>query len=292
MKNNRRFLLIIFLIVIAVASAGCWTGEEPLDAFLTLDIVADAFRSEGLRLDVNEAMEPDEFKKNGISPTIYSLDKTDDNLLIYIFDDYVEEEFEDLGRPRLSFGKVVFPARNALVVYLPHTIPEIANQTSVEEGREDIFWEEIERLAKTSNAISDVVFKKLNDGKVAIYVGESQNWQARITVKYWQHDWVNQEGTHKFSGKYLQYHEIQYFGNDIDQVGSVSYEYEGPGNSGSASGLTLDRRGYSSAGSSGSTGWIFRGPDKDFYRVKIKWKGQEETLVAKPWEPKAVVQFQ
>lgn len=288
-------MLIILLIAFAVLGVGCGAEEEPSADLLTLDTVAETFRYEGLRLEVNDAMEPDAYELNGVSPTIYSLGKTDDNLLIYIFDSYIEEDSDELGEfSGMEFHRRTFFARNALIIYLPTTIPEITNQTSVssEDGREDIFRQEIKRLGQASNVISDIVFQELNEGKVATFLGESQNWQARITLKYWQYHWVNQEGVNKFSGDCTRHHEIKYLGKDIGQVGSVSYKYEGPRLSGSATGLTLDSKGYSSAGSGGSTGWISRAPDKDIYQVTLKWKGQEESLVLTPWEPKAVVDFQ
>lgn len=303
MISNRRFMLIVILLAIVFVGGGCGADEEPSADLLTLDIVTDAFQRGGLQLEINnalESLEPEDYELKGVSPTIYSLGKTEDKLLIYIFDTYFDLDTytnEETGVlreiPDILFRRGSFLARNALILYLPSTIPEITDQTAVssQEGRQSLFQQEMKRLVQTSNTISDIVFEQLNDGKVATFLGESENWRGRITMKYWQHHWVNQDGLNKYSGDYTQHHEIKYLSKDISEVGSVSYEYEGSRHSGGVTGITLDSKGYSSAGSDRSRGWISKHPDKDIYHVTVKWEGQEESFVLTPWEPMVVVDF-
>lgn len=258
MKFSKTVLIVLFLIITA-ESLGCSIEATSSKGLLTLETVVETFEKEGILLKENVSKSPDAYELNHTEPAIYWIGTTQDNLLIYIFDSFVDESVDD---NKSFIERVPFVARNALIFYMPSTIPQ--NQ------------DELKPLLETKKSISDIVFKHLNNGKEVIYKGESEHWEAKVTLKYYQNWWDDENDKRHYQSNSNAHHEIKYKKADVKNVGPVSYEYETTvGGSGSSTGLVLNNNGYADAGSRGGSGWLEE-PDNKIYHITIKWNGKVE----------------
>jgi len=255
---HRKTALVVLLLTIAAASVGCGSNLPTPNGLLNLETVVNIFDREGLNLITDYSKSPDAYELNGVKPAIFRIGRTGDNLLIYIYKTFVEEEIYD----PFSFERITFNSRNALIVYIPAKVP--TNQ------------DELKPVVETGKRISEIVFKYLNNGKEVVYKGESEHWEATIILKYYRHWWEDENNRRHYQSYHTESHGIQYKLADIKNVGPVSYEHEGQGGSGGGTGLTLNDEGYADAGTSGGNGWLSGEPEKEVYHVVIKWNGKEE----------------
>lgn len=265
MKPKKEILLLLFLVMITAGSMGCGTEETEVSpkGLLTLETVVETLEKEGLILEKDHSKSPGTFALNGITPSVFKINNTEDTLLVYIGASVVDEE-EIYGPFSFSLERVSFVARNALIVYMPSEIPESE--------------EEIKAFAETRSLIYNTIFKYLNGGKEVIYKGESAHWEVTGTLEYYNDNWQDESGKQHYDGYHINGFELQYKMSNIDKVGPVSFEYERNGSSGSSTGLTLNDKGYTSTGSGGGNGWLLFKPEEEIYHITIKWNGKEEKI--------------
>ena len=256
MRLNK-IVFVVLLFAIQAGSTGCGSLATP-NGLLNLDTVVNIFAREGVNLITDYSKSPDDFELNEVKPALFRIGRTQDNLLIYIYDTFVEEE----GNNPYSFERMTFNSRNVLIVYIPSKTP--TNQ------------DELKPVFETGKRISKIVFKYLNNGKQVIYKGKSVHWEARVTLKYYQNSWDNQNGKRHYQCYYTEGHEIRYRTADVKNVDNVSYEHETTTGSGAARGLRANNKRYTDTGSSGGNGWLPAEPEKEIYHVTIKWNGKKE----------------
>ena len=261
--------IIMLIILIAIVSYGYKMGEKSKSDLLTLKTIVRIFEKEGVHLEKNSSKSLNALELDGIKPTVFSINKTEDNLLIYIFKSFVEREDIVSGSNKFnnqySIKEIPYNAKNAFIVYIPSKVPETQN--------------EIKAFLQIRNLISDTIFKNLNNGKEIIFKGESKNWEGVVSLKYYEHWWQDKEGKNNYESYHMKSPVIKYKMSGIKDVGPIVVEYETAGSSGKATGIMLDKNGYAGLGSSGGNGRIPR--EKYTFNFTIKWNGKEEKLILK-----------
>ena len=261
--------IVILIILIAIVSYGYKMGEKSKSDLLTLKAIVKTFEKEGVHLEKNSSKPSDAFELGGIKPTVFSINKTEDNLLIYIFKSFVEREDIIGGSNKFnnpySIEEIPYNAKNAFIVYIPSKVPETEK--------------EIKTFLKIRKSITEITFKYLNDGKEIVFKGESKNWEGVVTLKYYEHWWEDEKGKNNYESYHRIYPVIKYKGSGINDVGPIVYEYDRVGGSGSGTGILLDKNGYASLGSIGGNGMMPR--EKGVFNFTIKWNGKEEKLILK-----------
>ncbi len=260
--------ILIFIVIVALVACGYKIGEKYKDNRLTLKAVVKTFNAEGLALKEDKSKSPDKYVLNGVKPTIYRVAKSDDTLLIYIFESFGDKK-EILSKTHkfkstFTFGEIPYHAKNTLILFIPAKIPETE--------------EEFISFSKTAKSISDIVFEKLNEGKERVYKGGSESWEGTLTLKYYEHRF-EEGGVIRYDSYYEKTPALQYKKSDIENVGPLIFEYEAGSNGGSAEGFTLNNEGYAKLGSSSGTGAILS--EDAEVRFTVKWGGKEEHFVLK-----------
>lgn len=274
-KWMRRLKIWSSVLVVAIISASIVIGisdyslsTDTKSDVLALKTIFKTFKTQGVSLKEDKSKLPDDFSLNGIKPSAYNMSDDTGKLLIYTFKSFAElkkilSETNKFYRT-FSFEEIPYKAKNALIVFIPSSIPETQ--------------ESMESFSKTKSLISNIVFKHLNDGKERIYKGESESWEGTFTLKYYDH-WFQDETGKRLYDSYSQDNSvIKYKLSDIDSVGEVTFKYETLHGSFESAGRTLNKEGYINAGS-GSGGPI-PGENEEI-KFTIKWGDKEEHIVLK-----------
>jgi hypothetical protein len=265
--------IVLILVAISIGVISYRIGEIPKNDLLTLKSIVRTLEKQGVILKEDSSKSPDAFELSGVKPTVYSVDKEKGTLLIYTFKSIEERKDiinnSDKHNNQFSLFEVPLEARNAYLIYIA-SVPE--NPTT----------EEWNIIAKPIHLISDIVFKYLNDGKEVIYEGESENWKGIFTLKYYEHWWHDETGTLKVEYYSEQYAEIQYKTSDIEDIGTIDFEYKTTSGSGRTTGDILDKDGHLKLGGDGGGGnGSMPSLDEDI-DFTIKWNGMEENIILKP----------
>lgn len=259
MKLNKMALVVLLFVIIFVGS-GC--GRTSPNGLHNLETVVNTLAFGGVNLTTDYSKSPETFERRGKEPAVFRIGGSEDNLLIYIYETFTDEE--ELFINAFSFERIPFISRNALIIYIPSVSPTDQD--------------ELDAIVKTANRISGIVFKYMNHGKEVVYRGESTHWKQKVTRKYYQNWWDDENGKRHYQNYRIDSHELQYRLTDIKNVGPVSYRYKHGGGSGGGTGLTLDKEGYLNAGTSGGNGWLHSNPKDDVFHVTITWDDKEEEL--------------
>lgn len=260
--------IVVLIAFITIGILSYKIGEDAKKDVLTLKTIVKIFEKEGLSLEIDKSKSPDEYDLGGIKPSIFSIEDSRDTLLIYVFDSFREKEkiLDETDKFDNHYSLEEFPyhAKNSLIVFIPNEIP----------GNE----EEFKAIGDKLNLISETTFKYLNNGKERVYKGESENWEGTVTMKYYE-NWFKDEVGIQYDSYYTNYPMIKYKVSDLDDVGSIDFEYKTANGGGQSTGLTIDKDGYVKAGASGGNGTILS-EDNEITFI-IKWNGKEERIVLK-----------
>lgn len=276
-KWIRRLKIWGSILVVAVISVAVVIGisDSKLSSntkkdVLTLKAVVKTLKSQGLSLKEDKSKLPDEFNLNGIKPTIYSIGKNKDTLLVYTFKSLAEREklLRETNKFNDPFSVKAFPykAKNVLIVFMFSKVPETE--------------EAMNSASNTIRLLSDTVFKHLNNAKERVYKGESESWEGTFTLEYYEHWFQDETGILRYDSYSKVYPEIKYKMSDIDGVGPLTFRYQTLHSNNEFTGLTLNNEGYinTRGGSIGS------GPipsENEEIRFTIKWADKEEHIVLK-----------
>lgn len=260
--------IVVLIAFITIGILSYKIGEDAKKDVLTLKTIVKIFEKEGLSLEIDKSKSPDEYDLGVIKPSIFSIEDSKDTLLIYVFDSFREKEkildTTDKFNNHYSMEEFSYNAKNSLIVF----IPDEASKT--EEGIID--------MAEKLTLISDATFKYLNNGKEIVYKGESENWEGTYTIKYYEH-WFEDEESTQYDSYSTKYPVIKYKGADLDEVGTIDFEYKTISGGGKSTGTTLDKDGFVKAGSSSGNG-AMHDKNNDITFI-IKWDGKEEEIVLK-----------
>lgn len=264
--------LIVFLLTFGTFISGCKSNNNSL---LTLKNVTGAFEKDGLRLRKDNSLSSSDFEYQGIKPSIFKLDKIQGNLFVYVFKSYDDREQayshgsseEKLSNFLGGDTKWVrfYQARNVLLAV---TIPREETRSNPETI---IYFQYLQ-------SVDEVVFKRLNNGKEIVFKGEGPQWLSEITLKYYEHWWLDVKGVTQYDSYHMMDPIIvKYKGTDISNIGEVRYEYESTaGIGGSRSGAELGKDGYIRGGGGGGNGAFPR--EDNIFTMTVEWNGIKETF--------------
>lgn len=273
-KRLRRWsvaiVAIILTLFIATGMLAYRIGENSKNKLLTSKSIVKTFKNQGITLNKDNSPIDDEDYIGGIKPSVYKINTTEDELLIYIFDSFVIRQnivaksmkYNDV----FSFKYTTYTANNAFLIYKPSKTPE----------SED----EINSNIKTINLIGDTVFTKLNDGKVITYKGESENWEGTFKVKYYENWFEDENGVAHYDSYNNTYSSLKYKNPDISDVGEIIFEYEAGIQKGSSNGVTINNEGYAEPLGS-SAGNVLSLKNTDQIEFTVKWNDKEESFTLK-----------
>ncbi|MBU3189581.1 zf-HC2 domain-containing protein [Clostridium bowmanii] len=260
---------VAIVVAIAIGTIGYKLGEKPKNDILTLKTIVKTFEKQGVFLKENSSQYLDEYELSGVKPAVFAIGDKKGTLLVYVFKSFVERKdiIEKSNKFNGLFSLQEYPlnAKNALLVYV-----SAQNPTTEEE---------MKSIGETRVLISDIVFKYLNDGKVAIYKGESTNWEGTFTVKYYEHWWEDEKGKLHYDSYNESSPLVKYKMTDITSVGPISFEYKTSSGGGTSTGSRLDKEGYSRMGNSGGNGAMHR--ENEDITFTIKWNGKKENIILK-----------
>ena len=260
--------MVALIAFITIGLLGYKIGEDAENGVITLKTIVKTLEKEGLSLEKDKSKSPDEYDLSGVKPSIYTVEDSKDTLLIYVFDSFREKQKildeTDKYNNYFSMEEFKYHAKNSLIVFIPNEIPE--NE------------EEFKAIENKLNLIYETTFKYLNNGKERVYKGESENWEGTFTMEYYENWFKDEEGT-KYDSYNEKYPMIKYKGSDLDEVGTIDFEYKTINGGGESTGLTIDKDGYVKAGGSSGNGTILS-EDTEITFI-IKWNGKEERIVLK-----------
>ena len=265
-------VLVVAVISVAVAIA-IGTSDSRLSSdtkkdVLTLKAVVKTLKSQGLSLKKDKLKSPDDFHLNGVKPTIYSVGKNKDTLLVYTFKSLAEREkiLMETNKFNNPYSLEAFPykAKNVLIVFMFSKVPETE--------------EDMNSASNTIRLLSDTIFTYLNNAKERVYKGESESWECTFTLKYYQHEFQDETGTLRSDSYSKEYPVIKYKMSDIDNVGLITFRYQTPHSYSEYTDLTINKDGYINTGGGGIDSIFDESEDITF---TIKWGDKEEHIVLK-----------
>ncbi|MEA1959686.1 MAG: hypothetical protein U9N81_00030 [Bacillota bacterium] len=211
--------------------------------------------------------DPDAVAINGVKPVTFFINDTENKLRIYRYDSIAErktasEILRENDGARFYYSEPKSNAKNIMCLLIPRDEKEYT--------RED--GEVLGKVIKT-------VFEKLNDTQEIVYTGRGENWESKTVVKYYEYFFEDEDATLNYENWHEGSTLLTYLGKDIDSVGVISYERQGPTGGGSGTGVTLDPDGTVRLGSGGGNGSMPRADTEVTFT--IRWNDREETFTAR-----------
>ncbi|MCO5387467.1 hypothetical protein [Desulfosporosinus sp.] len=270
------FVFLVTLILTSSVFVSYKAREAAGKEILNAHDVFRTLKMHGIVLKPESSLNPEDYKIEDTEPTIYK-DSHGNQLLIYTLRSFVErqqkfDEFELLDKLSLALrDKNYYPklyrVKNLQLIYL------IAYP----------FKEKDQVVNDYMMKISKAIFKDLNDGKEIVFTGESASWEAKLTVKYYEHRWTDdsQNKVHHES-----YHTktptFTYKGQIPEHPVPMEYSFSTRGNKfgGTWDEITPEEltRGPH-LGSGGGNGYIPL--ENDVYEVKVTLDGKTEEFDVK-----------
>lgn len=243
--------------------------DQPI--IYSLKHIVNVLDKHKIKLTPDKKKNPEEFKLNNVTPTIYTLNNNKKrNLFIYVFskvsdrkdvapDSYPGDFYTNFfdNKDFLSTNYVTW---NVLMVETFNT------------GGQPPKTSELMKLKELH--IDQIVFKDLNNGKVKYYNSESDHWKGEYTLKYYDHQWVDEKGISQIDQYGIGEIVMHYKPKNKAEVGKFEVQYELGSGSGSVSGEDLDSKGNFTIDQSSVRNGALP-------RVTVKWNGQEETILFK-----------
>jgi len=280
-------IAIVNIILLSLSLVGSGKQQAEVDATVptgnreiagkeiinTYDVI-QTFKMEGINFKPETLFYAKEYKVKDTEPTIYK-DSQGNLLFIYTFNSFVErresfKEHEYISRFALTLKDNTYLPRfysvkNLQLVYLM-AYPDKENaQAAIDYRRK----------------VDQVIFANLNNGKEIVFTGESPSWEAKVSVRYYEHWWTDSENRRQYESYHIEAPTINYKSQIPNQ--SVSMEYSLSTRTGEMSGTRkvapeeLTR--VISLGYGGGNGVMPR--EDDSYEVKITLDGKAEEFELK-----------
>jgi len=247
--------------------------------------VKTALIDAGLQVTEGGVADTDDYVLNNLHPTVYTLKPLQYVLFVYEFDSLAQriEAGWHSGSEHIITDEIPLPenwlaractARNILIIY-KFNLEKLVNAGGSPQ-EEDEFKNNL-------NALNQALFR-LNQGQEMVFADRGKLWDARLTVKYFQHWYKDDTDTSHVEQNSKGTWQVKYLGSKPDSCKSIRYEYITFSGSGSGDGH-LQKVGedyYLRLGTVFNTGI----PGKDtVYTLRIKCNDQEESLDLKAIKP-------
>jgi|GEM_PF-1264372 len=238
---------------------------------LSLIEVKTALILEGLQLSDNKEISPTDYQINNVKPAVYTINQSDQVLLIYIFKS-IAERMEVCWDGYLGFfPPPQFPQKEN---YLNRSY--VAGNVLIIDMVDVSRMQSITEIEQVLKPLRKVVLS-LNGSHEAVFADKGTNWDASYIVNYYEHWYKDDKGlahVDQYSnGKWV----VKYIGPDPQFVHDIRYECKTPGRSGSGNRnfLKIGEDYYLRIGNDEGNSI----PDKDsVITITIQWDGKEESL--------------
>jgi len=273
LKKPKFYVVVAAGVILAVVMVGLIMNPWDNGVWLTKNEIVDTFEVHGLRLAKDSSKNPADYAIGGIEPAIFRFNEYDGTLYLYIFDSL------DKTNSKIGF----WPFGISEKIEFDGSITTFASKNvsfflEAPFGNGDILdANEINQFAKLENAVSDTVFRYLNDGKTVVYHGASEHWRGTYTLKYYNNPIMYEDGILHMDSDGWETSQAAYLGDDPENVGKISYKYDRDGIGGEGTGLRLNDKGIVNLG--GGSGMA--NPPQDV-SLTVRWNGQEESFVLQP----------
>lgn len=235
-------------------------GEPP--TIYHLKKVVNVLKEHKIKLTLAKDINPDTFKLESVTPKIYTLDNNQKrNLFIYVFDKVSDRQKAD--QLFSEYSRDFF-----LSQYYRLGLYRTWNVLLVETVKQPFMQTDAAGLKPLD--IDDIVFKKLNHGKVEHYIDETTHWEATYNLKYYVHQWVSADGKPLNDNDGRGVITLHYKPENKTEVSSLDYEFDMGREAGSATGESLDEKGN-------FTIYTYE-KSEVLPKVTIRWNGQAETI--------------
>lgn len=279
-------ITIIFLLLAILAGTAVLSyksGSIAAKEILTAKDVLVTMKAQRINFKPEDSLRPENYEFSGMTPEIYK-DGRDNLLFIYTFESFKERQQtrehelaemlgqklnpEGLKQKNKIFYVQPYRAKNILLAYaLPFT-----NNIGEQENNQ-IASNDLERM-------NQIIFSELNDGRELIFTGQGQNWAAKVTLRYYENWWTDQENKMHYESWHTEQHELTFKGKTRED-GHLEVSFNS--NSGSAkSSRDISAQAMTRVirlGSSGGNGAMPR--ENDVYEVTVDFNGQKETFELK-----------
>ncbi|WP_050741582.1 hypothetical protein [Acetobacterium bakii] len=262
------------VVMVAVMMVGLLTNPADNGVWLTENEIVDTFAAHDLAMAKDSGKNPADYAIGGIEPAIYRFKDYDGTLYLYIFDNLDKTKSKIHlwpfgGSEKIEFDGSIstFDSKNAsFFLEAPFGNGDILDANEASE------------FAKLENAISDTVFRYLNDGKTVVYHGESEHWRGTYQLKYYNNPITYEDGLLHMDSDNWNTYQLAYIGDDLENVGDdISFEFnQGFG----GTGVRLNDAGIANLGSSGGNGGGSNPPQD--VTLTVRWNGQEESFALQP----------
>lgn len=276
LKKPTFYIIAAAIVILAVIIVALIANPADNSAWLTEKEIVDTFGAHELALQKDNNKNPADYAIGGIEPGIFSLKEYDGTLYIFIFDNlderydkYSHWEFAESNKAEFDGWVNTYHSKNAsIVVEAPFGDGNILD--SNESGE----------FSKLATDISDTVFLYLNNGKTVVYHGESEHWRGTYKLKYYNNPIADENGSLYTDSYGWETSQLAYLGDDPENVGSISYQYERTGSGGEGTGLSMNDEGIVNLGGGSGNGALSNPPQA--VTITVMWNGQEERLVLQP----------
>ena len=274
LKKPKFYVVAAAGIILAVMMVGLITNPSDNSAWLTENEIVDTFAAHDLALAKDRNKNPADYAIGGIEPGIFRFKDYEGTLYIYIFDSLNERdaktnlwEFDESDKVEFDGSVTTYDSKNAFIfLEAPFGNGVILDSNVYTE------------FAKLDAFISDTVFRYLNEGKTVVYNGESEHWSGTYTLKYYNNPIMDENGKLHMDSYNWNTYQLAYLGDDLENVGDLSVEYNRTGNGGEGTGYRLNDEGIVNLGGGGGGG---ANPPQEV-TMTVMWNGQEESFVLKP----------
>jgi hypothetical protein len=174
-------IAVVGSLVSIYLSPSAQVAAAAAKGLFALGDITEALRAGGFNLLVFTGHPSASPELGGISPKIYSDVNTHDILYIYVFKSVsdrskvVDGGIDDRLMTSFSTANLLpwfFTARNVLIVVMPVQTPSL---------------EQFKMQNQRLQALGDIVFFRLNGGKVLVFRGEGTAWKAEVVYAYYEY---------------------------------------------------------------------------------------------------------
>ena len=182
-KKTSIFIFLVILILTGSVLMGYRVGEAARKEIISEQDVLHTFNIEGINFKPETSFNSKDYKVGDTEPTIYK-DSHGNVLFIYTFGSFVERQrnFEQrdpfsLTLDEQTYLSKLYSVKNLQLVY--------ATAYPTQENTQAV----INNLRK----VDQVIFTDLNAGEELVFTGGSSSWEAKVSLRYYEHWWTDSE---------------------------------------------------------------------------------------------------
>lgn len=284
---------LAILVGVGIGVVSYRAGNVAKKDILTVNDVVNTVEKGGLALTPDATLKPSDYKIGDTEPRIYKLAKEDGNLFVYQFTSIGAREtefgkWEENNRPKSGetnsdmFSTMwqydqAYAAKNTVIVFTLSQIPNVEYMTT--------------KLVPMTTNLGKVIFYNLNGGQQIVYQGESEHWQGKIVVNYYNHFWTDDKGALQDDGWNHVQPVLEFKGDPSTIMGEFSFEVQSPvgGGFGGTNSDGFRPNQFDDKENSGSYGGVRVGMggisgngavplENSVFTITVKWNNKQETF--------------